>query len=175
MPDTTLDQAIKEAYASAPASDVILHTLEIRHATFATPIRVVRDRSDLTATLEASAPIDPSTAVLFTAFAFDIVPPEVHVSGSPQCVIEIDNVSREILAYIEQAMSSTELLECTYRAYLASDLTGPQNDPPLTLTIISVAADMMKIRAVATFGDISNRKFPAIEYSAEVFPGLIAQ
>lgn len=32
MPDATLSQAIQEAYASAPASEVIYHTLEFRHA-----------------------------------------------------------------------------------------------------------------------------------------------
>ena len=64
MPDPTLEQAIREAYASAPADTVILHTLELRHPAFAdddgrpTAIRVVRDNVDLTARLEAGAPLD---------------------------------------------------------------------------------------------------------------------
>jgi hypothetical protein len=43
MPDPALSQALKEAFASAPAGTVILDTLEIWHPTFNEPIRVVRD------------------------------------------------------------------------------------------------------------------------------------
>jgi hypothetical protein len=175
MPDSALAAAIKEAYAAAPVDDVIYHTLEIRHSTFATPIRVVRDLVDLDATLEATAPEDAATEVSFLGYAFDIVPPEVSTGGSPQLVIEIDNVSRDILASIEGAMGSTDLLTVIYRAFLASDLTGPQNDPPMTLTIFQINATPLRIRAVAGFQDIVNKRFPAGEYTAESFPGLTLQ
>ena len=51
MTDTTLSQALKEAYASAPSEVILLHTLELRHPSFVddngnpTAIRVVRDLS----------------------------------------------------------------------------------------------------------------------------------
>jgi len=175
MPDVTLKQAIREAYASAPADIVIYHTLEIRHASFSTPIRVVRDVVGLSATLEATAPLDASTTVDFLGYSFDITPPEVSTGGTPQLIIEIDNVSREILANIELAMSTTDLLEVTYRVFVSADLGGPQNDPPLHLTIFSIHANPMRIRAVAGFQDIVNRRFPADTYTAEVFPGLTLQ
>jgi hypothetical protein len=104
-------EAIKEAYASAPADVVIYHTLEIRHAAFATPIRVVRDLVNLSATLEATAPTDPSTEVEFIGFSFDLKLPEVSTGGTPELVIEIDNASREILANIELSMATSTLLE----------------------------------------------------------------
>lgn len=175
MPDTTLSDAIKEAYAAAPADEVIYHTLEIRHSSFANPIRVVRDLVDLDATLEADAPEDALTEVTFLGYAFDLVPPEVGAGGTPQLVIEIDNVSREILANIELAMASSNLLTAIYRAYLASDLTAPANDPPLTLTIFQINATPMRIRAVAGFQDIVNKRFPSDTYTAERFPGLTLQ
>ncbi len=34
MPDTTLSEALKEAYASAPSDVILLHTLELRHPSF---------------------------------------------------------------------------------------------------------------------------------------------
>ena len=34
MPNTALSEAIKEAYASAPSQQIILHTLELRHPSF---------------------------------------------------------------------------------------------------------------------------------------------
>ncbi len=51
MPDPSLSAAIREAYASAPADVVVLHTLELWHPAFvedgvARPIRVVRNFED---------------------------------------------------------------------------------------------------------------------------------
>jgi hypothetical protein len=175
MSDSTLSEAIKEAYASAPADDVIYHTLEIRHSSFVTPIRVVRDLVNLDATLEAGAPEDALAEVTFIGYSFDLIPPDVTTGGAPRLVIEIDNVARDILAAIEGAMSSNTLIEVIYRAFLASDLSAPQNDPPLTLTIFEINATPMRIRAVAGFRDIGNKRFPAEEYSTEQFPGLTPQ
>jgi hypothetical protein len=174
MTDTTLSQALQEAYASAPSAEIVYHTLEIYHPDFTVPIRVVRDTVDLSATLEASAPRDASTLVTFVAFAFDVVPPEVQSATMPQCVIEIDNVSREVLAQVELAIGSPDLISVIYRQFLASDLTAPQNDPPLSLTVFSISANVMRIRATCGFGDYVNKRFPREEYTAERFPGLIA-
>lgn len=175
MPDPSLSEALKEAYASADSNEVIYHTLEIRHAAFTQPIRVVRDNADLTARLEASAPENPGEMVTFVGFGFDLTKPELSSSGVPQCTIEIDNVSRDILANIELAMTGVDPILVTYREYLASDLEGPENDPPMTLTITSISADVFRVRAVASYPDISNRRFPREDYTTERFPGLVAQ
>ena len=173
MPDTTLSEAIQEAYASAPSDQIIYHTLEIWHLNFSAPIYVVRDFADLTATVEAGAARNGGQPVTFVAFAFDIVPPEVDKSGVPQCVIEIDNVSRDILANIDLAMGSTDSITVIYRAFLSTDLNGPENDPPLELTIHSITADPFRVRAVAGFGSLANLRFPKLEYTSEIFPGLV--
>ena len=174
MPDSTLKQAIKEAYAAAPDNVIIYHTLEFRHPSFTTPIRVVRDYTDLTATLEASAPVDAGQAVTFVRFAFNLVKPEVSATGVPQCTIEIDNVSRDIVANIEASLSSTSPISVTYREFISSDLSGPQNDPPITMSLLSVTADTFKVKAVAGFPDLVNRRFPTKEYDAETFSGLVS-
>src|SRR6476620_3275326 len=96
MPDSTLDQAIREAYAVAPNDVIDYHTLEFRHASFDNPIRVVRDFANLTATLESDAPEDPSESVVFTGFSFDFELPEVGPDAVPEITIKIDNVSLEI-------------------------------------------------------------------------------
>lgn len=173
MPDVTLSQAIQEAYASAPTDEVILHTLEIWHENFSQPIYVVRDTVDVLATIEAGAARNGGQEVTFVAFAFDLVPPDVDKAGVPQCVIELDNVSRDIIANIELAMGSSSTITVIYRAYLDSDLSGPENDPPLELSILSITADPFKVRALAGFSSLANLKFPRLEYSAETFPGLV--
>lgn len=174
MPDFSLSDALAEAYASAPAQEVILHTLEIRHPTFTTPIRVVRDHRDLTAWLEASAPVDPGGEVTFIGFAFDFILPELGKSKSPEIEIVLDGASGEIVSYLDAAAQSQELIEVTYRPYLASDLSGPSMNPPLTLVIRSVSADVFRVRARAGYADLSNRKFPGETYDTERFPGLAA-
>lgn len=173
MPDSTLSQAIKEAYASRPEK-MTYHTLEIYHPNFTEPIRVVRDREDLLAILEADAPRDPATQVTFVGFQFDIVPPDVSDAGAPVCKIEMDNVSREILANVKLAMTSTEAISVIYRAYEENDLTGPANDPPLELTLLSISATPFRISATAGLLNFNNKKFPGMSYDATTFPGLVS-
>jgi hypothetical protein len=173
MTDSTLKAAIKEAYASAPSNAIIYHTLELRHPAFTSPIRVVRDYTDLTATLEATAPSNPGAQVTFVAFNFDFTKPEVSTTGVPQISIEIDNVDRSIVANVEAALTTMDLVQATYREYISTDLTGPQNDPPIHMTIMSITADVFRVKAVAGFPDLINRRFPTTEYDSETFPGLL--
>ncbi|MDO9524980.1 MAG: DUF1833 family protein [Gemmobacter sp.] len=175
MPDPALSEAILEAYASAPVDQVIHHTLELWHPAFSQPIRVVRDQDPLDARIEAGALRDPGAVVTFAAYAFDIVPPDQTSTGVPQCVIEIDNVSTEILAQIDLAISdpAPEAITAIYRSYLSDLLDeGPENDPPLVLTLITVSAGTFRIRATAGFPDLLNKRFPALDYDLATFPGL---
>ena len=175
MTDLAMSQALAEAYASAPSNEVILHTLELRHPSFTQPLRVVNDHGTLNAKLEASAPVNPSTRVDFAPFSFRFRLPDVQSTGMPELEIEIDNVSGEVMAYIDQAAQSQSLIELTYRPYLASDTSAPQMDPPITLVLHDVEATIFSIRARASFGDYGNRLFPNETYDAQRFPGLIAK
>lgn len=172
MPDSVLSQAIREAYASAPAGVIIYHTIELRHPAFDFPIRVVRDHVDLSATLELNAPANAGQLVEFIAFAFDFSKPEVNAIGIPQITIDIDNVDRSIVANIEAAMATTDLVQVTYREFVSTDLSAPQNNPPLTMTIMSVTATALRVTAVASFPNLMNIRFPKTEYDTTVFPGL---
>jgi hypothetical protein len=174
MPDNTLSQALKEAYASAPSNIIIYDTIELRHPAFTAPIRVVRDTSDLVATLEATAPVNPSTAVTFIGFAFNFSRPEVITNGLPQVTLEIDNVDRAIVANLEAALTTTDVIELTYRQFISSNLSAPQNNPPLTMTILSAKATVFRVSAVAGFRNLMNARFPRLEYDAQKFPGLAA-
>ena len=172
MPDSTLSQAIKEAYAAAPKNMVIYSTLEFLHPAFSTPIRVVRDYADLTARLEATAPVNAGAMVTFTAFAFEFTKPEVSASGVPQFTIEIDNADRSIVANIEAAMATTSLVTVIYREFISTDLSAPQNNPPSTANLMTINATNTKIKAVAGYPNLNNYRFPRTEYDAQTFPGL---
>ncbi|MBF0428888.1 MAG: DUF1833 family protein [Magnetococcales bacterium] len=173
MSDASLSTALKEAYAVAPR-DHMYHTLEIRHATIDPPIRVVMGGWGISAKLEAAAPANPSETVEWLAFAFSITPPDIQASGSPRMMIELENVSRIIMAAIESAMDSTTPVEVTYRIYLESGLTvGPENNPPLNLTATTVHIDQMRIKIEVGYPDMGQKKFPRRVYSAQEFPGLV--
>lgn len=175
MPDPTLSDAIKEAYATAPTNQIIHHTLELWHPAFTAPIRVVRDYSNIDAKIEVTAARNPGEMVAFVGYAFDLTLPDQSTTGLPRCSIEIDNVSREILAQIEAAIVEPEKITVIYRAYLSDALTvGPQNDPPLEMTIGSITATPLRISATAGFINLLDQRFPGLDYELETFPGLLA-
>lgn len=174
MPNPTLSDALEEAYASAPSGVVIYHTLEFRHAAFSQPIRVVHGHQDITATLEATAPLNPGQAVTFSAFSFEFQLPEIADGGSPELEIIIDAVSREIVSQVEAAMAYATKISVTYRPYLSTDLTAPHMDPVWHMTVREIEADVFRIKARASFGELINRQFPGENYTAVRFPGLVA-
>ncbi len=173
MPDPTLSRAIREAYASAPRGVIIYHTLEIRHPTFDTPIRVVRDYQDLEAYLESDAPENPGEEVFFSRFDFDFTKPEISADGVPQMQLKIDNISRDISAALDLATTTTDLVEITYREYISTDLSGPQNDPPISMYLVDVKADVFAAHGTARFPDLLNKRFPTLAYRADIFKGLV--
>ena len=178
MPDPALSEAIQEAYAHAPSNTIILHTLEIRHPDFRdasghpTSIRVVRDQIDLQARLEADAPMDAGEIVTFVAMGFELDLPAVDTTPVPEIVVTLDNVSREIVRYLDVAAESQSVIEITYRPYLSNDFEGPQMDPPITLILSEVEADVQRVTARARMMDIGNKAFPSRTYTAKEFPGL---
>lgn len=171
MPDSTLSQAIKEAYASATPDPVYI-TVELRHPNLSQPIRVVCDHVDLVATLEDTAPVNAGQSVTFQPYAFDLKKPEVTPAGVPTAELVIDNVSREIVAAIEEVLYSQTTVKATFREYVASDLTGPQNDPPMHMDVLSITADVFQVKATLGFANMQNKKFPTLAYEADTFPSL---
>jgi hypothetical protein len=178
MPDTTLSQAIREAYASAPSDVVILHTLEIRHPDFidddghSIAVRVVRDHRDLTARLEMSASLNAGEMVTFTAMGFDLDLPPVDTAPVPEIAITLDNVSRQIVKHLDAAVQSQEMITVTYRPYLSNDLSGPQMDPPLSLVLTEVNTNTMRVTGKARMLDVGNKAFPSLLYKASNYSGL---
>ena len=161
MPDSTLSQAVKEAYASAPADEVLYHTLEIAHEDFTAPVRVVRGFDDITA-----------GGVSWVALPFDLAMPEASAGGSPRLTLTMDNVGPELMTALEAAAESSAPITVTYRAFLSSDLSTAVNSPPTVLTLSTVSATPTTVTATATLRDIANRKFPRAVYREDEFPGL---
>ena len=101
--------------------------------------------------------------------------PRVRIPLSPpvpDITVTIDNVSRELIKHLDAAVESAEKIEITYRPYLSNDLSGPQMDPPITLILSEVEADVSRVVGRARMLDIGNKSFPSETYTATRFPGL---
>ncbi len=169
MPDPTLTDALKEAYAACPDNVVLLHTLQFDHVAFTQPIRLVLNTESITATLE-----DGTNQATFVAANFELTLPEVSDAPVPEVQIAVDNVDREILLNIEAAMADPKKITVTYRPYLSTDLSEPQMNPPMTMQVKHIEADLFRVTARAGFADLSNKRFPGEEYDTLRFAGLAA-
>lgn len=175
----SLDQALKEAYASAPTDRVIFDTLEVRHLAFVdsagqpTAIRIVIGYENITAKLEGDAPLHAGEYVDFVAGAFRFKLPGFEEGKVPQLQITIDGVSREVVGHIEAAISAAEPIEVTYRPYLSNDLSKPQMDPPLNMVLTKVSVSGASVSGTASLSDVHNWAFPFEKYMARRFPGLV--
>lgn len=173
--------AIADAYASAPEDVVLLDTLEFRHASFVTAglpyaLRVVNDHDKLIACLEDDAPLNAGEYVEFTPCYFTFVrPSESETGATAEVEVRVNNVARTLVPYLDAVKESRDPIEITWRPYLDSDLSGPHMVPPLTLYIRSVTVNMNQVSARAGFGNLVNRRFPAIDYTSQKHPGLAAR
>jgi hypothetical protein len=185
-------EALEEAYAAAPASSVLISTIELRHSTFVddednpVAIRMVQDpgilieeRDDgpdiygLMLTLEDSAPLDAGESVLFQSVMFKFTLPEQSDSRVTGMRIEFDNVTRIMSDYLDEAVKARSAMSLIYREYLEDDLTTPQLIIP-NLSIKSVTSNIWRVTGNAEFTNFLDKKFPNKEYRPEEFPGLQA-
>jgi len=182
--------AIQEALASSPAGEIILSTLELRHSSFKNlqgvpePIRVVCDFGILLEEgvpdiygfemkLEDEAPTDAGETVKFVSCMFDFELPAQQEGSLPTVEIKLDNVTRIVSKYLDDAVELSEEVEVTYREYLSTDLTSPQFILG-GMTISSVKSTVFSVTATASFADLVNRNFPGKLYRPQEFRGLIA-
>lgn len=166
-------EAIAAAYATAPEDEIIFDTIELQHPTFVdgtgtpAPVYVVNDHNPLTAVLETTQ------TVTFNPCYFKFSRPTEDGSTSlPEVDLQIDNVAKILLPYLQKAVVSTVPITMIWRPYLASDLTGPHMLPVLKLTLRQVSCNMISVKSKAGFTNLSNRRFPGNEYQSNKFPGL---
>ena len=164
----TISEELRELYVSS-GDDVILHTLSFNHTSWDTEFFIVRDFQDFTANLENDGP-----ETTFLKFAFNIKGPDTDINGNQVMNISVDAVNRQLVSLLETAANdeNNNPIEVTYRQYIASDTTGPQNDPPLKLYMNKVQINNQKIQGTAELINLQNRKFPNVVYG-NTFQSLV--
>lgn len=129
-----LDEIIREAYASAPAHTIVLHTLEILHPAFDKPARVCRwpitgDEPDVfKCLLEPDAPQDAGKIVDFLGVPFDIITPEKSAEQIGTFTIRVDNIGDALDEELEAAVLHGTPIKGTYREFIkgTESTTGPR-------------------------------------------------
>lgn len=163
----TLTAAMEEAYASNPHGEVVIETLELNHVTFAEPVRVasgVDDDISLPPALLASP-------VLFKAMAFEAVMPGDSEDGPTPARIRIKDPLGVITPYLDAAISSTQPIEITWRAYTTRDLTQP-GDEWSRIFLSRVEQDAIGVEGTLNFQEIDTQAFPLATYDETYYPAL---
>lgn len=104
---------------------------------------------------------------------FRVILPTVDGQGNQDMNLTLANIGRDLIDPLEAAIAKpSEPIRCTYRVYLDTPSSSPQNTPSLTLTITSVQVTRGTVAAIATRADVLNRAFPYNFYDFATFPGL---
>lgn len=181
MPDPTVSDALAEAYATAPADELVYHTLELRHPAFvdATGRRdsvwLVADNQDLLASVESGAPVRGGLLTRFVAFPFSFSLAPIEAGSLPEIQLVVSSVNRLMVEQLDLAVAAGEEIVAVYRPYLDSDKTAPQMIPAPSFVLSDVKVTVMRVSARARTSVDLRGAFPRRLYTAALFPGLIGR
>lgn len=171
--NTSLEEAIKEAYAIAPTNVVIYHTLEIRQPSVQSSVFLVQARRGITATDEDGNERN------WQPVGFQFSLPPSNEDGFQSLNIAIDNINQRVTDFVNIAKSPAAIVagvpvpvEILYRPFVSTDLSRPQMSQPITLFLKEVSLTNNQVTGRATFMDIVNKKFPSELYTRARFPTL---
>lgn len=162
-----ISAALREVYASAPATSRYIDTLAFSHSLFDRTYYLTSDNQSWQFLLETGQ------LVTFAPMPFRIVLPSSDGRGQQDLNLTLANIGRDLVDPLEAAIAKpSEPVKCVYRVYLDQAASAPQNTPPLTLIITGVSMTREAVSATATRSDVLNRAFPYSFYRYDSFPGL---
>ncbi len=151
-------------YASAPAAEVIIPTLEIAHDAIET-IRICAGFEDQELTLETEE------TVTFEAAGIEIALPKRDTSGQQTLTFAIDNVTGIAQERIDAALEAGGTVSITYREFLASDPSAPAG-VPIRMTLVAGRFEGGVVQLQAAYHDLLTYGWPRERYTADFAPGL---
>ena len=163
----SVTDAIAEAYASQPAGEKTIETLEFNHVTFDAPVRVATgglENIDLPLVLGG----DPVT---FLATQISVTLPGATADGPTPMKISVDNVASLLLPYLRAAVGATDPIAVTYRAYTSLDLTQP-GEVIGDLELRDVDLTAASAEGSVGFREIELQAFPLATYDEQYYPAL---
>lgn len=141
---------------SAPEFPLIL--LELNHDDLASPLRVVNDRADVTHQSE-----------VYQKFAFRFSFPTDPENGVSEAHLELDNVGRELMTWIESAdWNNPTTVTITQIMRTAPDVAEYQ----FTMNLSNIKATQYTISGRLGYEEILGAPAIRLRYSPETAPGL---
>lgn len=161
-----MSQLLKTLHASAPSSEIKLHTLEIQNAEFPNGrMLLAQSYEDEVCTLETGE------TVTFVKSGFGLVEPSKSIRGNMSLQFQLDNVSGEVLYYLKRVINAGTKVPVIYRPYLYSNRSAPA-EAPVKLTATSFVGDYFSASVVADFHDFINKAWPNKRYTTQDYSGL---
>lgn len=150
-------------YASAPAGEVIIATLEIvvpGHP----PIRICDGYENHMLGVDGQM-------THFEAGSLQVALPARNTTGQQTLSFGVANVNGIAQRYVDDALEAGEQVKLVYRAYLESDKSAPA-ERPRTMTLNGGQFQRGEAVFEAGYYDLLNAAWPRERYTAETAPGI---
>lgn len=155
--------AIAVVYASAPASEVIISTLEIRIPGL-DPLRVAGDYESHNLGVDG-------VLQFFEAGPLSIALPARDATGQQTLKFGVSGVSGRAQQYVDAALASEDVSTMIYREYLASDPSAPARRP-VTMTITGGSFQGADAIFEGSYYDLLNAAWSRERYTQDTAPGI---
>jgi len=161
--------ALLEAYATAISNDPVIPVLTFRHSTMeGGSINLVQAFNDMTLPLSEGGEPEYCKAA---GIKFSL--PAKSKEGFADLNLVIANTDMQVSDALKAARSvPNEPIITEYREYLKSNLTKPQIDPPIELSLSGAKISPFEVSATATVADIINKTFLSDIYESTIFKTL---
>ena len=173
----TLQEAMDEAYASAPSDLIPLHAMELNHPAFDEPLRLIRwpvtgpEMTKFNCLHEPQAELNPSSIVEYSGFPFELILPESSTNSEGYFKFKVtlfNNFDEHLMA----AALNPGIIKATYREYIKGrELEGPVARWP-GITITSPRREGADIIADGTILGWMAKPFGGL-YLPIDYPGLV--
>ena len=150
--------ALKSSLISVNNVDVPIYLLEISHPALAVPVRICNDNEDIV-----------SNGNIYRACPFNITFPNDSDSEVPRAQLELDNVGRQLVTWIEQT-NGAEGTTVTMKLIQKSNPDLIESDIELSFSSINVTP--LKISGTVGYERLLNARSVNQTYNADDFKGL---
>lgn len=164
-------EALREAYAVAPANTVILDTLEVSYSGEPS-IFITNNYAGFEAVLENSQ------TASFQPIPFKVNIPNKAKNEIPVMKVVISNPGQIVSNYLRTAKSLKKTVAVKFRPFLAKNLNSGsptitnQLPTPMTFYVGPVNYSIGQVEVQCLFPNIANKRFPNEAYTIRLFPGL---
>lgn len=156
----TMSDAIKEAYAHAPADVTYYDTLEVEHVTFTDSIKVV----------VSDAPLTTNQGTFIACPNVSLELPDLEGGVTGEMRITVNFLPKEAQEAIKDASKTTYPITLKYRQYVEAN-SDPEAELPISLDVTTIEQTPISVTAAATFPDLNNQPFPKRLMTTTILPG----